>query len=310
MHVPVLAEEVFRWLCVREEGVYVDCTVGTGGHARRIAERLTRGRLIALDRDPVAVEAARRGLATFTCVTVLHRNYAELDAALAQLHIEKVDGVVIDAGVSSLQLDDSARGFSFQREGPLDMRMDTTQDLTAEEFLARINAEELTRILKNFGDVRRARRMAAAIVRRRQQAALRSTSDLAAAVADALGGAHGVADETRRVFQAVRIAVNDELRALELGLRHAINALAPRGRLVCIAFHSGEDRIAKNILRDASRPRRELHPDGRLARTVPPVLKLLTPRPIRPTEEEVRANPRAQSGRLRAAERLSERGVD
>jgi len=305
VHVPVLAGPAITWLRVREDGVYVDCTAGAGGHAVLIAERLITGRLIALDRDPVAVKMAAEQLAPYGCATVLRRNYANLAAVLAELGVPEVQGVLLDAGVSTMQLDDAARGFSLEKDGPLDMRMDPTQGPTAAEFLATTDEERLARVLKQYGDLKRPRRIASAIIGRCREGRLETTRDLFEAVHAALPFVRGVPEETRLVFQAIRIAVNEELRWLESTLVQAIDRLAPGGRLVAISFHSGEDRLVKNAMRDAARVRREFRPDGRIASETPPRLRLLTPKPIRPTSEEIRMNPRARSAKLRAAERLA-----
>lgn len=303
-HVPVLAEAALAWLNVRPDGIYVDCTAGAGGHSAMIAERLTSGRLVALDRDPLAVGMARERLARLPRATVIHRNYGELGDVLHELGIGPVDGVLLDAGLSSMQLDAADRGFTFQANGPLDMRMDTSRGPSAAEYLASVDETELQRVLKDYGDVGPVRRIVAAIVAHRRANALATTQDLVDAVSEALDFVRGVPQETRTVFQAIRIAVNEELRWLESGLTDAISVLAPLGRLVVITFHSGEDRIAKNVLRDASRTQRELHPDGRVRQSFPPLLKILTPKPVLPTDEEVHANPRAHSAKLRAAERI------
>ncbi|MBN2308675.1 MAG: 16S rRNA (cytosine(1402)-N(4))-methyltransferase RsmH [Candidatus Hydrogenedentes bacterium] len=308
MHTPVLAGPALEWLGIREDGTYVDCTAGAGGHAELIAQRLSGGRLIALDRDSAAVDAARARLARFTNVTVLHRNYAELAEALASAGIDKVDGILLDAGLSSVQLDDPLRGFSFQQEGPLDMRMDTSHGPSAADLLAAADVRSLAQILKDYGDVGPARRIAARIIDRRDAGRLASTCDLAEAVSDALAFVRGTPDEVRTVFQAIRMAVNEELRWLRSGLEQAIDALAHQGRLVVIAFHSGEDRVVKNVFRDAARPSRELLPDGRVKQVIAPRLTVLTPKPVRPGDEEVRANPRSKSACLRAAERRREEG--
>ncbi|HOJ33859.1 MAG TPA: 16S rRNA (cytosine(1402)-N(4))-methyltransferase RsmH [Candidatus Hydrogenedentes bacterium] len=305
-HVPVLAEEVLHWLRVREDGVYVDGTVGAGGHAALIAQRAPRGKLVALDRDPEAVLVARRRLQIFPHVTVLHANYGNLEEILREQGITQVDGVLIDAGVSSMQLDDPRRGFSFQSEGPLDMRMDTDQELSARTYLEHVSLEELTQILRTYGDVRPAHRIARTILDWREQGNLQTTSDLAAAVQQALGVKKKQPEEVRVVFQAIRIAVNEEYRCLESGLHQAIHLLAAGGRIVAISFHSGEDRIVKNVLKQYAVPRRFYYPDGRLQEEVPPLLKILTPHPVRPSQEEQRRNPRAKSARLRAAEKLPE----
>lgn len=304
MHTPVLAGPALEFLRVRENGTYVDCTAGAGGHTALIAARLNEGTVIALDRDEGAVKLARARLKSFPMASVLHRNYGELAAVLAELGIDQVDGILIDAGMSSMQLDDADRGFSLQRQGPLDMRMDRSAGPTAADFLAAVDEVELVRILKEYGDLRKARAIARAIVKRREKEPLKTTQDLAKAVSDVFHFVQGVPEETRTVFQAIRIAVNDEFRWLEAGARQAISLLAPGGRFVGISFHSGEDRILKNVLREASRPRRILKPDGRIEKTIPPTVKLLTPKPVTPSTEEIQANPRAHSARLRAAERL------
>ena len=304
-HVPVLADEVMAWLNVRAGGTYVDCTVGLAGHAARIAKALKGGRLIALDRDPASVALACERLDPFHKVTVLHRNYGDLGAVLDEVGVEQADGILIDAGLSSRQLDDPDRGFSFQKEGPLDMRLDPTSGPTARERLATISEPELARVLKAYGDVGPARRIAAAIVRRRGGRGLETTKDLAEAVAEALPFVRErLPEETRTCFMAIRVLVNEELRWLETGLEQAIDALAPAGRLVVIAFNSNEDGIVKRVLRNAGRPRHERYPDGRTRAVHAPRLAVLTRRPVRPSAQEVRENPRASSGRLRAAQRL------
>ncbi len=297
---------VLTWLAVRPDGIYIDGTAGAGGHSELIARQLSTGRLIALDRDPHAVELARRRLAPFPQAQVLHRNYGELAAVAAELGLDRVDGILIDAGVSSMQLDTGDRGFSFQSRGPLDMRMDTEQPLDAGAYLDQTTPEALARVLRNYGDIGPARRIADAILRWRGQGKLNTTLDLTAAIGDGLGVARAVPEETRCVFQALRIAVNDEYRWLEAGLRGAIDVLAPGGRLVAIAFHSGEDRIVKNVFRDASKVQRDFAPDGRVRAVHPPLLRVLTPKPITPDAEETRLNPRAHSAKLRAAERLDD----
>jgi 16S rRNA (cytosine1402-N4)-methyltransferase len=306
MHVPVLAAEVLHWLNLKSDGIYVDCTAGAGGHAALIAERIPRGRLVALDRDPTAADLARTRLAEYPGAEVVHANYARLGEVLSERGLDAVDGVLLDAGLSSMQIDTAERGFSFQEEGPLDMRMDTSQGPTAAEYLAMVDEAELARVLKEYGDVGPSRRIASAIVARRRRGQMQTTRDLAEAVGEALSFVRGTPEETRTVFQAVRMAVNDELLSLARGLEQAVAALRPGGRLVVIAFHSGEDRVVKNVLRDGARVRRELHPDGRVRAVHPPLLRILTPKPVTPTADEVRSNPRAHSARLRAAERLGE----
>ncbi len=304
MHIPVLAGPALEWLCVREDGIYVDCTAGGGGHSLLIAQQLRGGRLLALDRDPVAVRLASERLGAFPSAKLVNARYAELAAVLARERIEGVDGVLIDAGVSSMQLDDPARGFSFQSEGPLDMRMDTTQSTTAASFLATTREEDIERVLRDYGDVRRARSIARAICAARAAKPLETTADLIAAIRKAFPHVDRVPEETRTVFQAIRIAVNNELGELEVGLRAAAEALRPGGRLVVISFHSGEDAIAKRVLRELGTSRDERAPDGRTVGKTRPMLRVLTRKPVVPSTDEVRANPRAHSARLRAAEKL------
>lgn len=304
-HVPVMLEAALAWLAVRPDGVYVDATVGLGGHAEAIARRLDGGRLVGLDRDPAAVAASRARLAPWPCATVAQANHGAMAAALAELGVAGVDGVLLDAGCSSMQIDEAGRGFSFQEDGPLDMRMNPEAGAPASVFLAGVSEEALAELLRAYGDVPKPRRIAAAIAARAAAGRLSRTSDLVAAVREALPFVRGTPEEVRTVFQAVRIAVNDELRWLAAGLEQAIGLLRPGGRLVVISFHSGEDRVVKGAFRAASRPERLLHPDGRIRAEVPARLRLLTPKPVQPEAAEMAANPRSKSARLRAAERTT-----
>ncbi|NIA12923.1 MAG: 16S rRNA (cytosine(1402)-N(4))-methyltransferase RsmH [Nitrospiraceae bacterium] len=310
VHIPVLRGPAMKWLDVRQGGTYLDCTAGLGGHSALIAQALAgTGRLIALDRDPSSVMLARECLSPYENVTVIHRNYGELQDVLTELEVPGVDGILIDAGLSSMQLDSPERGFSFQEEGELDMRMNRSQGMTAQEYLATVDERELARVLRAHGDVGPARRIAAAIVKRSRESRMHTTRDLAEAVSEALPFAKRTPDETRTCFQAIRIVVNEEIRWLESGLRQAVDALNPRGRLVVIAFHGGEEVVVKNVLRQASRTQRDRYPDGRTRSVTPPRVKLLTRKPVQADEEECRANPRARSAKLRAAERLEEGGT-
>jgi len=308
MHIPVMAEAALAWLAVRPDGVYIDCTAGAGGHSERIARQLNpdSGRLIALDRDPSAVALTQERLAPFACAGVLHRPYAELADVAREEGLPPLDGVLIDAGVSSMQLDTASRGFSFQADGPLDMRMDPERGEPASVWLATVDEDDLVHILRRYGDVRPAGRIAKAVKRRAGEQRLNSTRDLAEAVGEALNVKGRDPEETRMVFQAVRIAVNEELEQLTQAVEAAVELLAPGGRLVVLSFHSGEDRVVKDRLRAEGRPHRELHPDGRVKAVRQPRLKVLTPKPERPTADEIAQNARAASARLRAAERLPE----
>ena len=304
-HTPVLTGPALSWLRIRPDGVYVDCTAGAGGHAELIAERLKGGRLIALDRDPSAVRLAGERLARFAGVSVVHANYDRLKLVLGECGVSAVDGILLDAGVSSMQIDDPARGFSLQDDGPLDMRMNPTEGQTALEYLKSVDPDELTAVLRSYGDVGPAARVARVLSRQAREGNLRTTRDLVRAVQESLSFVRGIPEEVRTVFQAIRIAVNDELGSLEQGLTQAIDCLADGGRLAVISFHSGEDRIVKNVFNAAARPKREFHADGRLKSVQEPVIRVLTRKPVLPEQEEIRSNPRSHSAKLRVAERIA-----
>ncbi|MDH5306625.1 MAG: 16S rRNA (cytosine(1402)-N(4))-methyltransferase RsmH [Myxococcales bacterium] len=312
-HQPVLLEESLSWLQPDGDSLFVDGTVGGGGHAEALLERSApSGRLIALDIDAEALQAAAKRLAPYgERVQLVHGSFRNLGALLRDLGVARVDGVLLDLGVSSHQLDVPERGFRFAEasaEGtPLDMRMDRqSEDASAADLLSRASESELAGWFRAYGDLRGARRLARAIVRVRAQRPLETARDLLEVIHTekiGLGRRHNPAT---RVFQALRIAVNDELRALDEGLSSSIDALRPGGRLVVIAYHSAEDRIVKCRFRDAAR--------GCVCPPVVPVcvcggevtLRVLTRRPITPKPDEIRRNPRARSARLRAAERVSE----
>jgi len=228
-----------------------------------------------------------------------------LKQVLVEAGVNAIDGFLIDAGVSSMQIDQGTRGFSFQEDGPLDMRMNTESGQTAAEWLEATTEPDLAAVLKKYGDIKRSKTVARHILECRADRKLNTTSDLVHAVAQAFPFVTGMPDETRQVFQAIRMAVNEELMNLEKGLKEGIELLNPGGRIVAISFHSGEDRVIKNVLRDASRVERTLHPDGREKESHPPVLKVLTAKPVLPSEEERKRNPRANSAKLRAAEKLA-----
>lgn len=297
--------EALAWLEPRAEGTYVDCTAGAGGHAEAIAARLDAGRLIALDRDESAVALATERLRPYPAACVVHAPYGELNQVLDRMAVAAIDGALIDAGCSSMQLDTPGRGFSFQEEGPLDMRMDTTSGEPANELLATLDESALAELLVAFGDVPYAKRIARSIHSRAMGGRLETTHDLVAAVKEALPHVQGLPDEVRTVFQAVRIAVNGELEQLAAGAEQAMARLRPGGRLVVITFHSGEDRVIKDLFRAASRPRIERWPDGQTRSQTPAMARLLTPKPVLPSELEMRKNPRSKSAKLRAVERLS-----
>lgn len=305
-HVPVLLDEVLTLLRVRAGGQYIDATVGGGGHAAAIlAASAPDGRLLGLDRDPAALDAARARLAAYgERVRLVHASFSEL-ARQARIHgFAPADGVLFDLGVSSLQFADERRGFSFSADEPLDLRFDPTSGATAADLIAALSEEELAQIIWRYGEEPRARAIARALVRARARQPLRTAREVAQLVAAASGYHRGRTHPATRTFQALRIAVNDELAAIAAALPQAVEILAPGGRLVVIAFHSLEDRLVKRFLTS------EAHPcicPPRLPACVcgrQPRLRILTPRATRPSTEELARNPRSRSARLRAAERL------
>jgi 16S rRNA (cytosine1402-N4)-methyltransferase len=308
-HESVLPDEVIAELAPRPGGLYCDATLGGGGHARRILDASAPdGRLIGVDRDPQALDAARARLAVFgDRVTLVHGAFGDIGRLLDDLGVTAVDGFLIDVGVSSPQLDQSQRGFSFSREGPLDMRMDPTTGETCAELLRRVTTDELERILRDLGEERYARRIARAIKDVCGQ--LETTTELAAVVAGAMPGGRPREriDPATRTFQALRIAVNDELGQLEQFLADAPFRLRTGGRLVVIAFHSLEDRIAKHRMRELC-VESGLPPDIARAQGLPEraAFRLLTRHAVRPSDAEIERNPRSRSARLRAVERLVE----
>ena len=303
-HVPVLLEEVLTALKPVPGGRYVDVTVGAAGHARGLLERSSPdGVLLAIDADAEAVEFARLALAEFDGRVAVRQGFFDELASLAAEHgFVAVDGIVADLGLSSRQLAAAGRGFSFQLEGPLDMRLDpTTQTTTAQDLVNNLSESELAEILYRYGEERRARALARAIVRQRP---LHTTSELASLIARTVGQ-RGRIHPATRVFQALRIAVNDELGALERMLPQAVGLLVPGGRLAVIAFHSLEDRIVKEFFRREARGC-VCPPEVPVCRCGhQPSVRLVARRPIQPSEAEVRRNPRSRSARLRVVEKLS-----
>ncbi|MGE5592505.1 MAG: 16S rRNA (cytosine(1402)-N(4))-methyltransferase RsmH [Betaproteobacteria bacterium] len=292
-HVPVMRDEVVWMLRPRPGGTYVDCTVGSGGHAEALLEHAgPRAFIVGIDRDPEAIEFAKGRLARFAGSFRLARgNFADLSRILGDLGIERVDGVLFDLGVSSHQFDDPRRGFSYMGEGPLDMRMDMGVEPgpSAADLVNSLSNEELARMLRDYGEERWASRIARLIVERRRRGPITTTSELVDLVKQAIpaparrSGPH----PAKRTFQALRIAVNDELGSLVRGLDQAVESVRPGGRIVAITFHSLEDRVVK----------RKFAEDRRRVRTV-------TARPLVPPDEEVLANPRSRSAKLRAAEKF------
>ena len=307
-HKPVLLHECLDALAIKPDGVYLDGTLGRAGHSLEIVRRLTAGgRLIALDRDETAIEAAQRRLADYMDrVTLVHSNFSALDDVLRELGVRGVDGMLFDLGVSSPQLDDAARGFSYKQDAPLDMRMDREQSLTAYEIVNNWPREELKSILYEYGEERYAPQIAAAIERVRTDHPIETTLELVDIIRSAMppSALREKQHPAKRSFQAIRIAVNDELGAVKQGMEAAIDHLNPGGRLAVITFHSLEDRIVKKVFQDAARgctcpPSFPVCVCGHK-----PKIRILTKKPIIATREEVEENPRSRSAKLRVAERV------
>ena len=302
LHQTVLLKEAVEALGVKPSGTYVDGTFGRGGHSRAILERLgPQGRLLVLDRDPQAIAVARS--LGDPRLTVQHRWFGELAEALVQMGVASVDGVLLDIGVSSPQIDEGDRGFSFRFDAPLDMRMDTTQGETAASFLANAGVREITEVIKNYGEERFAFQIAKKIVAARGERPIATTGQLAALVRETVRTREPGQDPATRTFQALRIHVNQELEQLALALPQAMNALAIGGRLVVISFHSLEDRIVKRFMREHSSA--DTLPKNLPLRSIDmplPPLRLVG-KPVRAGENEVAANPRARSAVMRVAER-------
>lgn len=301
-HAPVLMAEAIAALSLRPGGTYIDATFGGGGYSRAILEA-AECRVLALDRDPEAIARGRAMVERDRRLTVVRSSFGAMREAAEPVGLTDVDGIVFDLGVSSFQLDEPARGFSFKADGPLDMRM-AQEGTSAADLVAELPQQELERLFREYGDEPEARRVARAVVARRERRPIATTGELQRLVAGAIRRDPGRLDPATRVFQALRIAVNDEVGELARGLEAAEALLRPGGRLVVVAFHSGEDRLVKRFVDErGGRPAagsRHLPP----AQAVAPRWRWLQRRVVRPGEDEVAANPRARSARLRAAERL------
>jgi 16S rRNA (cytosine1402-N4)-methyltransferase len=296
-HVPVMRIEAVALLNVKPAGIYVDATLGDGGHARMIAEKLIQGKLIGIDTDSGAVARASEALRAFGGTVILKKgNFSSFDSVLKSLRLKKIDGILFDLGVSSMQLEDAARGFSFRRDGPLDMRMDRDTRLTAEEVVNDYPGEELERIISAYGEEPAARRVAVAITSARARGRIKTTVELAKIVRTAVHARgrlfavprqRGRLDPATRTFQAIRIEVNSELSSLPAALAKLPGMMKKRGRVVVLSYHSLEDRIVKRFFKEHRS-----------------VFRMLTKKPLRPSETEVEENPRSRSAKLRAAERI------
>ena len=305
-HISVLLEECLDGLNIKPDGIYVDGTLGGAGHSSQIAKRLTTGRLIGIDRDPVALKAAGERLAPYQeNVTLVHSNFCEMAQVLKDLNIPGVDGILLDLGVSSPQLDDGQRGFSYMLDAPLDMRMNNEDPLTAHVVVNTWSQEELKRILYTYGEERYAPQIAAAICRRREEKTIDTTLELVDVIRCAMPPAalREKQHPAKRSFQAIRIAVNDELGSVERVLEDAVDLLNPGGRLAIITFHSLEDRIVKTAMADAAKgctcpPNFPVCVCGKK-----PKVKLISRKPIVASDAELEVNPRSRSAKLRVCEK-------
>ena len=306
-HVSVLLQECIDGLNIKPDGIYVDGTLGGAGHSSQIAARLTTGRLIGIDRDPIALAAAGKRLEPYADrVTLVHSNFCEMDRVLSDLGIDGVDGILMDLGVSSPQLDEVERGFSYMADAPLDMRMNNQDSLSADTVVNTWSYEELKKILYEYGEERYAPQIAANICRRREEAPIRTTLELVDVIRSAMPPAalREKQHPAKRSFQAIRIAVNDELGSVSKAMEVAIPLLNPGGRLAVITFHSLEDRIVKNAMANAAKgctcpPNFPVCVCGKK-----PVVKLISRKPIVSGPEELERNPRARSAKLRICEKL------
>ncbi len=307
-HITVLLDETVENLNVKPEGTYVDCTLGGGGHSFEIVKALgSGGQLIGIDQDEIALETAKKRLEPYLDkVTLVRDNFKNVKKALYYRDFEEIDGIIFDLGFSSLQVDDEERGFSYQADAELDMRMDQRQQLTAKEIVNSWSEKEIYRIINEYGEDKWASRIAQFIVRERQKKSLQTTQELVDIIKAAIPasarrkGSH----PAKRTFQALRIAVNDELGVLKKALQDCIDLLKPGGRICIISFHSLEDRMVKQFFRDLAK-------DCICPKNLPvcvcnikPILKVITRKPITPSKEELEKNPRARSAILRVAEKL------
>ena len=306
MHITVLLHEAVDALEIKPDGIYVDGTFGYGGHSRLILERLGKdGRLIAFDKDLSAVTEGR--IIKDAGFHIVHSRFSRIQEELQKLGVSRVDGVLLDLGVSSPQLEDASRGFSFRLNGPLDMRMDTSQGQTATEWIASVSEAQLGEVIKNYGEERFAKRIARAVVATRSRQPIVTTLQLAEIVATAVRSRKQNQNPATRTFQAIRIYLNQELEELSLSLPQCVELLNPGGRLVIISFHSLEDRIVKRFMRAAANPDllpRRLPIRNKEMQNFSPQKLRLVGKAVRPRENEVAINPRARSAVMRVAERI------
>ncbi len=306
-HVSVLLYECIDGLNIKPDGIYIDGTAGGGGHSYEIASRLTTGKLIAIDRDEAAIKAASERLAPLgNRAMVVKSNYSDLKSVCESLGIEKIDGLLLDLGVSSYQLDTAERGFSYNADAPLDMRMDNDSPFSAYNVVNEYSAEELKKVIYNYGEERFAPRIAQAIVKQRETKPIETTGELVSIIKSAMPAAakEGGHHPAKRTFQAIRIEVNGELSIIEPTIKDAVELLAPGGRIAIITFHSLEDRIVKQTYND-------LASGCTCPKNFPvcvcgkkPLVKVISKKPILPSSEELEVNPRSRSAKLRVAEKI------
>jgi len=306
-HISIMADECIKGLNIKEDGIYVDCTLGGGGHSSYILQKLSpKGRLIGIDQDIDAINAAKARLNQYNNVTYVNDNFRNISNILSDLGIEKVDGILADLGVSSYQLDNAERGFSYMHDAPLDMRMNREQQFSAYDVVNGYSMEQLEKMIKNYGEEKFARRIAQFIVERRADKKIESTFQLVDIIKAAIPakarreGPH----PAKRTFQAIRIEVNGELEILNKFVEDGVNCLAEGGRIAIITFHSLEDRIIKLKFRELANPC-TCPPDFPICQCgKKSLIKVITRKPIEPTEDEVESNPRSRSAKLRIAERI------
>jgi len=305
MHVPVLLNETLDLLITHPAGIYIDGTLGRGGHALEILKRLSpNGRLIGLDRDKEALEQTATTLQEFgNQHQQIHGNFADMKELCGRIGVTKVDGILLDLGVSSPQLDVAERGFSFNKDGPLDMRMDQTRGRSAADWVNEEEEEVLANLFYRLGEERKSRRIARDIVAAREKGRIERTLELASIVEKAAGGRRGPTHPATKTFQALRMAVNAELESLESGLEAGLSMLREGGRMVVISFHSLEDRIVKRCFKQHTPRRESLQQGGEQWRVEEPAVQRVNRKPVTATKQELTDNPRARSAKLRAVER-------
>lgn len=306
-HVSVLLEETIESLHIKEEGIYVDCTLGGGGHSYEICKRISdKGRLIGIDQDQEALKAAKEKLKEFSNVTYVHSNFYDIDKILEDLQIEKVDGILMDLGVSSYQLDEAQRGFSYMKDAPLDMRMNKQSEFSAFNIINEYSEEKLCKILWDYGEERFAKRISSFIIKRREIKPIETTGELVEIIKSAIPakfrreGSH----PAKRTFQAIRIEVNNELKILDKSIEDGVNRLNSKGRISIITFHSLEDRIVKNKFKKLENPC-ECPKEFPICNcNKKPIVRFINKKSIEASPEELELNPRSRSAKLRFAEKI------